>query len=41
MPTLGRLKICKMYATLHDLPILAKGLTDITRKHNLRVRGEM
>ena len=29
------------YIIMIDLPILAKGLTDITHKHNLRVRGEM
>ena len=29
------------YMIMIDLAILAKGLTDITRKHNLRVRGEM
>ena len=29
------------YIIMIDLPILAKGLTDITRKHNLRVRVEM
>ena len=39
MPTVGRIKICKMYATLYNNN--NKGLTDITRKHNLRVRGEM